>query len=59
MKVREELTIDELIQRIADELALSCSGEYVADIANQVLVGHVTYQGDECVIFEREDMPNV
>lgn len=59
MTIREELTIDELIQRIADELAVSCSGEHIVDIANQVLIGHVTYHGDENVIIEREDIPNV
>jgi len=58
MAVREEITIDELIARIADGLAQSASGEWIVEVANQVLVGEFTYQEDEQVLVEQEDMDN-
>lgn len=56
MAFREEITVDELIARIADGLAQSGSGEWIVEIANQVLIGEFTYQEDEIVIVEQEDM---
>lgn len=56
MAIREEITVDELIARIADGLAQSASGEWIVEIANQVLVGDFTYQEDELVLVEQEDM---
>ena len=52
----EEITIDELIARIADGLKQSCSGEWIVEIANKVLVGEFTYLGDSVVAVEQEDM---
>ena len=51
----EEITIEELIQRIADGLAWSCDGEYIVEIANKVLIGEFTYLEDERVLVEQED----
>lgn len=56
MATREEITVEELIQRIADGLAWSCDGEYIVEIANRVLVGNFTYIEDERVLVEQEDM---
>jgi len=53
---KEEITVDELIARIADGLAMSCDGDYIVEIANKVLIGDFTYLGDELVVVEQEDM---
>lgn len=45
---------DDIIQNIADALA-GCDGEYIANIANQVLVGKVTYLEDSMFEIEYED----
>ena len=58
MAVHEEITCDELIARIADGLAQSCSGEYITEIVNRVLIGTFTYIEDERVLVEQEDMDN-
>lgn len=56
MAIREEeITVDELIARIADGLAKSASGEWIVEIANQVLDGKFTYIGDEVIVAEQED----
>lgn len=56
MAIREEITCEELIVRIADGLAQSSSGEWIVEIANKVLIGNFTYLGDEQVVIEQEDM---
>lgn len=56
MTTQNETTCEELIARIADELARYASGERICEIANQVLEGKFTYDGDEIVIVEKEDM---
>lgn len=57
MTIREEeITTDELIARIADGLARSASGEWIVEIANQVLDGTFTYIGDEVIVAETEDI---
>ena len=59
MAIREEeITIDELIARIADGLARSASGEWIVEIANQVLDGKFTYIGDEVIVAEQEETNN-
>ncbi len=56
MATHEEITVDELIARIADGLAQSCSGEWIVEIANQVLIGEFTYIEDERIVVKQEDM---
>ena len=54
--IREQITCEELIGRIADGLAQSASGEWIVEIANQVLVGSYVYIEDEVVDVIQEDM---
>ncbi len=44
-KWQRTVTSDELIQEIAETLRLG-DGEFIANIANQVLVPTITYDGD-------------
>ena len=48
---KRTLTSDELIQEIAEILAMG-DGEFIADIANRVIVPGVKYVGDS--MFEQE-----
>jgi hypothetical protein len=51
---KTNLTADQLIQRVADVLAQG-GGEWIAEIANQVLTEKVTYvQGSDDSSFEVE-----
>lgn len=56
MAEREQIAVDELIFRIAEGLALSASGEWIVDIANQVLDGSYVYVGDDIVDVVKEDV---
>ena len=51
MSARRTLTSDEIIAEIADVLAQG-DGEFIAKIANLVMVPTVTYKGDS--LFEQE-----
>jgi len=52
--MKRVLTSDEIIQEISEVLSQG-DGEFIANIANQVLVPKVTYNGDSMFTQETDD----
>jgi hypothetical protein len=51
--MKRTLTSDELINEMAEVLREG-DGDFLAEIANKVLVPHVTYQGDSIFVQETD-----